>query len=201
MTSIFWYADVPWVTKKISSTEHLKKAGVYIICLECIALFVILGYFAWKKYTQHIHSRRSTGRCDSGTPLDGKRVVDKIKQRSEKNVCLSFTAGSQMTISSAPVPSSARSSMFSSSSGLGHSSSEDTRFWLSVCYVLKGNSNKNVYCKCYLIALQNLFGSRDILIEVMVISCCPPSWMFTETSRQRSSNVFIFKSTCFNGKK
>lgn len=46
-TAVFWYANVPRVTKPIKANEDLKDAGVYIIILECIFLVVLVARYVW----------------------------------------------------------------------------------------------------------------------------------------------------------
>ena len=76
---------------------------------------------------------------------------------------------------------------------------------------LKENNNQNFFVSLVysseiifnflLQFLQNLFGSRDILIKLIMLYAILNIHGYAEASQQGLRNIFIFESTCLDGKK
>lgn len=84
VTAICWYADVPRVSRHINADDDLRNAGVYIIVVECLLLFLLAGLYAWKKlncrlsglrgYVNIVEPTVQRGTAPRGTAGEGRAV-------------------------------------------------------------------------------------------------------------------------------
>ncbi len=113
-TTVFWYADVPKISNSINSNPELKRAGVYIVILQILALLFVIGF----------RIRRTLASCLAcRNPGYGVLVNPSIQEGTSKRMAPISTSASTSAlqgVASAPRPyriSGSESAVFSCASG------------------------------------------------------------------------------------